>query len=164
MISTSKKFKNFHIRSCESHSDRVNRINTTELLKIMGVADEYVIIGNGVLKSRVALKELAEARKESQGGDNNGGDRASNSGVKSGARAQVGDNEGDEDVNKTKTPKREPTNRTPTQAAVSAAESPSTTSVSSRVMPNRMVKAGGSTSDLTKSSTPPASPKSNKKK
>ena len=68
-----KKYEKVRIRSCETHSDRVNRLNSTTLLKLVGADKNYVIVGNGVIRSKADLKEYAEQQKDSQGSE---GDRS----------------------------------------------------------------------------------------
>ena len=158
-LSDSTKYSKVHIRSCESHSDRVNRINTTEILKIMGISDDYVILGNGVLKSKAALQELAQAREELTENDGDSGNAGGSSGGKGDAHGQAGDNGDEEEVNKTKTPECDLTLRD----NPSAPEHHLAGAAGSQVQLSRQGKSRGSTLDISKTGTPPASPKASKK-
>ena len=78
-LSLLSKYSHLRIRLCESHADHVNRINTTELLKLISKEKEYVIMGNGVVRSREELKKLAAAREAEDGeGGHKGGSELSN--------------------------------------------------------------------------------------
>ena len=70
----------------------------------MGKADDFVILGNGVLKSKQVLEAQAQARKESASAANGG---------KPGAHGPEGDNGGDGNINKRTAPETDPTNQRP---------------------------------------------------
>ncbi len=131
-----------------------------ELLKIMGVADKYAIIGNGVLKSKAVLKEQAEARKESEKAA--AGDAGSSDGGNESTRGGSGDNRGDEKDNKPKTPEGEPANQHPEPDEPNTSDDESGAIAADRLLPRRG-RAGGSTSDISKAGTPGTSAKSKKK-
>ena len=44
------------IKGCESHSDRINRMNCTYLLKMMGKGEDHFVVGNGLIKSKAEVK------------------------------------------------------------------------------------------------------------
>ena len=132
-----------------------------EILKILGIADKYAIIGNGVLKSKALLKEQAEARKESAGAA--ASDAGTNGGGKSNARDGEGDNGVAEEDNNPKTPDEDPANQRPEQTDPSISDEESGTIAASRVLPRRG-RAGGFTSDISKTGTPASQPKGPKKK
>ncbi len=61
--STSK----IHIKVCESHSDRVNHLNSNTLLEILGQSEEFVV-GKGVIKARKDLKDATVQHKKGGAG------------------------------------------------------------------------------------------------
>ena len=65
----SKKYEHGKIRSCETHSNLVNRQSTNQLLKLMGLSDKYVVVSNGLLKSKMEVKNKGEDREGASGGD-----------------------------------------------------------------------------------------------
>ena len=82
-----KKTANVRIHGCEEHADRVNRLNSMQLLKLMGKDKEFVIVGNGVIKSKAELK--SSSQRSSQGNGRGG----SSEGL--GAKHANGDASGD---------------------------------------------------------------------
>ena len=109
-----KKYAKVRICSCESLFDRVNRINTSELIKLMGREEEFVIVGNGLLKSKAALKEQSKARANawSEGGahasngdaanddDTSGSEESDQDSGDESTRGSVSDNGDDRDKHK----------------------------------------------------------------
>ena len=53
-----KKYEKVRIRGCEDHSDRVNHLNSTYLLKLMGKDKDHVVVGNGVIRSKADIAEF----------------------------------------------------------------------------------------------------------
>ena len=64
--SETKKFEKVRIRGCEDHSDRVNRLNSSYLLKLMGKDKEHVVVGNGVIHSKVDMAEFKKRQEEAE--------------------------------------------------------------------------------------------------
>ncbi len=52
----SKATSMIRIKGCESHSDRVNRMNCTYILKMLGKGDDHFVVGNGLIKSKAEIK------------------------------------------------------------------------------------------------------------
>ena len=55
--------KNIRIKGCESHADRVNRQNSSFILKLMGKNNDCVIAGNGLIKTKAEMQALTDKRK-----------------------------------------------------------------------------------------------------
>ena len=58
MCKTNPKSAKVRIRGCESHQDRVNRLNCTYMLKLMGKGEEHFVVGNGVISQKLKLKRV----------------------------------------------------------------------------------------------------------
>ena len=101
-----KKTANVRIRGCEEHADRVNRLNSMQLLKMIGKDKEFVIVGNGVIKSKAELKSPTNRSSQGNGGGaetrakKKPGDASADAITTSGEapRAQVSDNTSDSDA------------------------------------------------------------------
>ncbi len=74
----SKKHERVKIRSCETHYDLVNRQNTNQLLKLIGMSEKYVVVGNRLLKLKDELKKK-DTEEGSSGGGSNGDNTPSGS-------------------------------------------------------------------------------------
>ncbi len=188
-----KKYDKVRVRSCESHSDRVNRINTGELLKLMGRDEEFVIVGNGLLKSKAALKEQAKARvvsgpggsaQESTGDaanddDTSGSEESDQDSEDESTRGSVSDNGGDRHQNKhgRRNPKETPTNHSsPPVTTKKSDKKPKTPEHEVRRQPSRSgrgmsssSRGGGSLTNISQSEqtalkTPAATDDKKKKK
>ena len=61
-----KKYEKVRIRGCEDHSDWVNRLNSTYLLKLLGKDKDHVVVGNGVIRSKAEIAEFHKKNKENE--------------------------------------------------------------------------------------------------
>ncbi len=51
------------IRGCENHSDRVNRQNSSFILKLLGKDKECMVVANGLIKTKDEIKSFVEKKK-----------------------------------------------------------------------------------------------------
>ncbi len=87
------------IRTCESHIERVARINNKFLLQHLGINEEFIITGHGIIKPKEYKDDVVK-----QGGDENDDDETPDDDDNNSALAEVSDKGGprdDSDQNKT---------------------------------------------------------------
>ena len=62
-----KKYEKVPVRGCKDHSDRVHRLNSNYLLKLLGEDKDHVVVGNGVIRSKLEMAEFKKRQEEAKG-------------------------------------------------------------------------------------------------